>query len=98
MNPVVLLVLFTANLLTLALTLSVLLLAFWQHPGDAVGRALIQFLAIVGFYNLSVMLMMAGMILAYPPALEFIAVNLSINGFLLSVVGAFSLVITLAGK
>ncbi len=98
MNPVVLLVLFTANLLTLALTLSVLLLAFWQHPGDAVGRALIQFLAIVGFYNLSVMLMMAGMILAYPPALEFIVVNQSINGFLLSVVGAFSLVITLAGK
>jgi len=98
MNPFVLLVLFTANLLTLALTLSVLLLALWQHPGEAIGRALIQFLAIVGFYNLCVMLLMAGTILAYPPTVEFITVNLSINGFLLSVVGAFSLVITLAGK
>ncbi|MCC7448906.1 MAG: GAF domain-containing protein [Anaerolineae bacterium] len=98
MNPVVLLVLFTANLLTLALTLSVLLLALWQHPGEAVGRTLIQFLAIVGFYNLSVMLLMAGTILAYPPVVEFVTVNLSITGFLLSVVGAFSLVITLAGK
>jgi len=49
MNPLLTLTLFIANLLALSVTLGVLFLAFWQHPGDKAGQAVTQFLVVVAF-------------------------------------------------
>ncbi len=97
MSPLLLFVLFTANLLTLAITLSALMLALWQHPGDRMGQAVVQFLGALGFYTLAVLFMLAGLILKYPPMLVTIAENLGVAGFALCVLSAFSLVVTSAG-
>jgi len=48
LNPVVMLLLFVAHLLALALTLSVFILALWQQPGDRLGHSVTQFLAALG--------------------------------------------------
>jgi putative methionine-R-sulfoxide reductase with GAF domain len=97
MNPLLLFALFTVNLLTLALALSVLMVAVWQRPGDPLGRAVIQFLAVLSFYNLSVLFMLAALILGNPPMIAMIAANLTVIGFALCVISAFSLVVTMAG-
>jgi GAF domain len=97
MNPLVSIVLFTANLLALSITLSVLILAYAQRPGDSMGNAVIQFLAVLAFYNLAVMLDMAVMIFNFGPYLQTITTNLTVAGFALSIVAAFSLLVSLAG-
>src|SRR5689334_14497909 len=97
MNPVLTLTLFIANLLALSVTLGVLFLAMSQYSGDKVGQAVTQFLAAVAFYNLTVMLSMVVLIFDLAPDLKVIATNLSITGFMLSIVAAFSLVVSLAG-
>jgi len=97
MNSLLLFALFAVNLLTSVLAISVLCLAVWQHPGDAPGRAVIQFLAVMSFYNISVLFRIAGQLVNYPPVLETIAINLSVDGFALCVLSVFSLVVTLAG-
>jgi len=97
MNPLLTLTLFIANLLALSVTLGVLFLAFSQHPGDKAGQAVTQFLAAVAFYNLTVMLSMVVLIFDLATDVKVIATNLSITGFLLSIVAAFSLVVSLAG-
>jgi putative methionine-R-sulfoxide reductase with GAF domain len=97
MSPLLLFVLFTANLLTLAVTLSALMLAFWQHPGDKMGRAVVQFLGALSFYTLWVLFTLAGLILHYPVMLETIVTNFALSGFAWCILSAFSLVITAAG-
>jgi len=97
MNPLLTLTLFIANLLALSVTLGVLFLAFWQHPGDKAGQAVTQFLVVVAFYNLTVMLSMVVLIFDLATDVKVIATNLSITGFMLSIVAAFSLVVSLAG-
>jgi len=74
-------------------TLGVLFLAFWQHPGDKAGQAVTQFLVVVAFYNLTVMLSMVVLIFDLATDVKVIATNLSITGFMLSIVAAFSLVV-----
>jgi putative methionine-R-sulfoxide reductase with GAF domain len=97
MNPLILVILFSANLLTLVVALSVLMLAVWQQSGDAIGRAVVQFLAATSLYNLAVLLLTTGTILAYPPDLSLFTANLVIAAFALCTISTFSLVITLAG-
>src|SRR5215212_2466520 len=91
-----LLALWVANLLTSVLSLSVLMLAFWQNLDDSIGRAVAQFLAALSIYNLASRLATSGAILPYSPSLEFGAINLSIDGFALTVITTFALVVTLA--
>jgi putative methionine-R-sulfoxide reductase with GAF domain len=97
MSPLQMFILFIANTLALAITLSVLILALWQNPGDAVGRAVSQFLAALAFYNFTVMLTMATLMLNPPTALSMIVTNLSIVGYGLCIITAFAMIITLAG-
>ncbi len=97
MNSLILFILLGANLLTLVVSLSLLMLAFWQHSGDAIGQAVVQFLVAISFYNLTVLLLTIGMLLAYPPDLSYVTTNLVITAFALCIISTFSLVITMAG-
>src|SRR4051794_16400454 len=97
MNPLLTLTLFIANLLALSVTLGVLFLAYSQHPGDKAGQAVTQFLAAVAFYNLTVMISMVVQIFDLADVLKTMAINLSIMGFMLTIIAAFSLVASLAG-
>src|SRR5258708_25388875 len=92
------LILFIAHLLALALTLSVLILALWQQPGDRRGLAITQFLGALGLYNLAVMLSMAGMMFVNsPPDILRITTILSITTFALTTISAYSLIVSMAG-
>src|SRR5258708_8526678 len=97
MNVLVSVILFTANLLALAITLSVLILALAERPGDKMGSGVIQFLAAVSFSNLAAMLNAAVMIFGFAPYLKTITTNLTLTGFALCIVAAFSLVVSLTG-
>src|SRR5690242_17231182 len=97
LNPLVVLFLFLANLLALALTLSVLILALWQQPGNRMGRAVTQFLAALALYNLGVMLEMAALALNSSPDVITITTNLSVTGFALATISEFALVVSMAG-
>src|SRR5947208_3390270 len=63
MSPLVMFILFIVNTLALAITLSVLILALWQNPGDAIGRAVSQFLAALAFYTFPAILLGIGVLL-----------------------------------
>src|SRR5438876_223917 len=93
MNVLVSVALFTANLLALAITLSVLILASAQRPGDKMGSGVIQFLAALSFYNLAAMLNAAVSILGFGPYLKIVTTNLALTGFALCIFAAFSLVV-----
>ncbi len=97
MNVLVSVILFTANLLALAITLSVLILALAERPGDKIGSGVIQFLAAVSFSNLAAMLNAAVMIFGFGTYLKTITTNLTLTGFALCIVAAFSLVVSLTG-
>ncbi len=97
LNPVVMLLLFIAHLLALALTLSVLILAYWQQTGDSRGQAVTQFLTALGMYNLSVMLSMAVMFINSAPNILRITAILSIATFALTTISAYSLIVSMAG-
>jgi putative methionine-R-sulfoxide reductase with GAF domain len=96
MSPLVIFGLFIVNTLALALTLSVLILALWQSPGDQVGRAVSQFLGALAFYNFTVMLAMATLMLEPPEDLSIIVINVSIVGYALVIISAFSMIVTMA--
>jgi hypothetical protein len=97
MTPVLTFVLFMANMLAFTIALSVLIIALAQRPNERAGHAVVQFVASLAFYNFLVMLTMAVEFLHGPLPLFGIVSNLSITGFALCVVSAFSMVITLAG-
>jgi putative methionine-R-sulfoxide reductase with GAF domain len=97
MTPTVLLALFIANLLALAVSLSVLMLAFWQQAGDISGWSVVQFLGAVALYNLTELLMLTGRIFDFPTILTTITINLTVTGFALCLLSTFSLVVSLAG-
>src|SRR5258708_8465365 len=97
LNPVVMLLLFIAHLLALALTLSVLILAYWQQTGDSRGQAVTQFLPALGMYNLAVMLSMAVMFINSAPNILRITTILSIATFALTTISAYSLIVSIAG-
>jgi putative methionine-R-sulfoxide reductase with GAF domain len=97
MTPAVLLILFIANLLALAVSLSVLMLALWHQAGDTIGWSVVQFLGAVALYNLTELLMLAGRLFAFPTILITVTINLTVMGFALCLLSTFALVVSLAG-
>lgn len=97
MSPVLLFVLFLANLLACSITLSVLILALAQRPHDKTGQSVVQFLVFLTCYNFSVMVLFAAQIMSVPANLLAFTTNLTVLAFALCVIASFSLVVSLAG-
>ena len=97
-DPLLTFGLFLANVIALAITLSVLIVAWSQHPGDQLGRSVTQFLSVLAFYNFTVLASMAALLFQAPLPVEQAMNYLSVLGFGLCLSAAFSLLLSLAGK
>src|SRR5579859_7437401 len=97
MNLLLSTALFFANVMAFSITLSVFVLAFSQFPANRQGNSVIQFLIVLGFYNLAVLLQMGVLILNLSDDVKTIVVNLTVLGFALCIVASFSLLVSLAG-